>query len=275
MKKIILALLIFISGQVSVIAQESPQAMIVFDASGSMWGQIDGTPKINIAKDALSNVITEWDETIHLGLMTYGHRRKGDCDDIQVLFPIGVVDKRATLSTVKKINPKGKTPISRSIRMAAEQLRYTEEKATVVLISDGKEDQDCDPSMVKTYSWDYAVGNFQDVSFAGYHNWRLPTIKELSTLIHCSNKLPQHLSRLEGCDAQWKIQGKSTKPTLNHRVFPNAPAQRYWSSSPFYDNKDYAKAVCFYSGHVEELYKHHNLSVRLVRNTTSQENYLR
>jgi Ca-activated chloride channel family protein len=43
------------------------------------------------------------------------------------------------------IQPKGKTPISRSLRRAADALRYTEEKATIILISDGKETCDPDP----------------------------------------------------------------------------------------------------------------------------------
>ncbi|WP_022951323.1 vWA domain-containing protein [Leucothrix mucor] len=117
----------------------------MFDASGSMWGQIDGAAKIDIAKEALSNVVSQWDENTHLGLIAYGHRKKGDCNDIETLLPVGPVDKQGMLSTVRKIQPKGKTPISRAIKMAAEELRYTEEKATVILISDGKENCDADP----------------------------------------------------------------------------------------------------------------------------------
>jgi hypothetical protein len=59
--------------------------------------------------------------------------------------PIGQLNKNNMISKVKAIKPKGKTPISRSIKKAAEGLRYTEEKATVILISDGKETCDADP----------------------------------------------------------------------------------------------------------------------------------
>jgi hypothetical protein len=37
------------------------------------------------------------------------------------------------------------TPISAAVRMAAEQLRYTEQKATVILVSDGEETCNADP----------------------------------------------------------------------------------------------------------------------------------
>ncbi|HIQ14422.1 MAG TPA: VWA domain-containing protein, partial [Leucothrix sp.] len=145
MKKLISILFVLLFIPQLVVAQDNPQAMIVFDASGSMWGQIDGKAKITIAKKALNKVVTDWDENVHLGLIAYGHRKKGDCNDIQILSPIGKVNRSGMISKVKKIKPKGKTPISRSIKKAAEALKYTEEKATVILISDGKETCDADP----------------------------------------------------------------------------------------------------------------------------------
>ncbi len=140
MKKLILSTLLMAGA-----ASAADQAMIVFDASGSMWGRVDGKEKITIAKDALKQVVGQWNPKTQLGLMAYGHRTKGDCSDIEVLVPIGGFDKQVLLSQVKGISPKGKTPISRSLKQAANSLRYTEDKATVILISDGKETCDADP----------------------------------------------------------------------------------------------------------------------------------
>jgi len=120
------------------------RAIIIFDASGSMWGQINGVPKITIAKDALKSVVKGWNENSELGLMAYGHRRKGDCSDIQTLVPTAKIDKNRIINAVMNISPKGKTPISRSLKKAANELKYTEDRATVILISDGKET--CDPN---------------------------------------------------------------------------------------------------------------------------------
>ena len=144
MKKLLSVIFALFFIQFSAIAQED-NAMIVFDASGSMWGQVGGKPKISIAKKALEKVVTDWNEDIHLGFIAYGHRKKGDCNDIQILTPIGEVNRKDLISKVKKIQPKGKTPISRSLKKAAEALKFTEEKATVILISDGKETCDADP----------------------------------------------------------------------------------------------------------------------------------
>lgn len=41
------------------------------------------------------------------------------------------------------MNPKGKTPISRSVRLAAERIKQMEDETTIILVSDGKEP--CDP----------------------------------------------------------------------------------------------------------------------------------
>lgn len=124
--------------------QQAPRTMLVLDASGSMWGQIDGKTKIAIAREAVGTMLDGW-RGGELGLMAYGHRRKGDCADIEVLQAIGPSNAAGIRKQVDALNPKGMTPITASVRMAAEQLRYTEQKATVILVSDGEETCNADP----------------------------------------------------------------------------------------------------------------------------------
>ena len=145
MKRVLSFILLFIAFTATIVASNSARAVIIFDASGSMWGQINGVPKINIAKDALEKVVKSWNPNIELGLTVYGHRRKGDCNDIESVVPVGEVDKGRIVKNVMAISPKGKTPISRSLKRAADELKYTEDKTTVILISDGKETCDLDP----------------------------------------------------------------------------------------------------------------------------------
>ena len=146
MKKLILLVVLMLGTLLNYsYAEDNPRAVIIFDASGSMWGQINGVTKLEIARDALKNVVTEWNPSVELGLTVYGHRKKGDCNDIETVIPAGKVDKNKVIRTVMDIQPKGKTPISRSLRKVADELKYTEEKATIILISDGKETCDPDP----------------------------------------------------------------------------------------------------------------------------------
>ncbi|MCP4897081.1 MAG: VWA domain-containing protein, partial [bacterium] len=129
-------------------AQESAEPttiVLVLDASGSMWGQIDGVAKIQIAKQTLLTIITDLPDDAEVGLILYGHRKKGDCDDVELVASIGRIDKAGLKQKVQAINPKGKTPITRSIQEAGEALRTIEGAATVVLVSDGEETCDADP----------------------------------------------------------------------------------------------------------------------------------
>ena len=49
--------------------------MVVYDASGSMWGQIEGVTKIEIAREVLGDLVNQWPDETNLGLVAYGHRR--------------------------------------------------------------------------------------------------------------------------------------------------------------------------------------------------------
>lgn len=121
------------------------RAIIVLDASGSMWGQIDGKTKIEIARDTLSEVLATLPDTLDLGLIAYGHREKGACADIEEIVVPAPGTRADIAAAVKSLNPKGKTPIADSVKMAAESLRFTEEKATVIVVTDGIETCNADP----------------------------------------------------------------------------------------------------------------------------------
>uniref|UniRef100_UPI00260EB2BF vWA domain-containing protein n=1 Tax=uncultured Halomonas sp. TaxID=173971 RepID=UPI00260EB2BF len=126
-------------------ASTAEDIVIVYDASGSMWGQIDGTSKIEIARDVMAELVNGWDADTHLGLVAYGHRRQGDCRDIETLVEPGPLDKTSFIDTVNEIQPVGKTPISASVQHAADLLSYRDTPSTVVLISDGVETCNADP----------------------------------------------------------------------------------------------------------------------------------
>jgi Mg-chelatase subunit ChlD len=124
------------------IAQDS--AIVVFDGSGSMNKKIDGKPKFEIAQEVIGNLLKDWNEDIKLGLMVYGHRSKS-CDDIEMVIPVGTANSKQFTDAIKKINPKGETPIAESLKQAAEKLNYIESPTTVILISDGEESCNADP----------------------------------------------------------------------------------------------------------------------------------
>lgn len=121
------------------LAQANPAAILVLDGSGSMWGQIDGVAKITIAQEVMGELMTTLPADLDLGLTVYGHRRKGDCSDIQTLVMPGPDTRAAITSAVNGIKPKGKTPMADAVVAAAQALRHHENAATVILVSDGIE----------------------------------------------------------------------------------------------------------------------------------------
>ena len=54
------------------------------------------------------------------------------------------------IGAAMSLNPRGKTPLSDAVRQAATELKYTEDNATVVLITDGIETCEADPCALAT-----------------------------------------------------------------------------------------------------------------------------
>ncbi len=127
------------------LAEIRPTLVFILDGSGSMWGRIQGRPKIVIAKKVLSDMIAEIGEDTDIGLVSYGHRREADCGDVEVLVPPGRADRELFLKRLAGLNPRGKTPISRAVRETVELVRESAGPVTLVLVSDGKETCGGDP----------------------------------------------------------------------------------------------------------------------------------
>jgi Ca-activated chloride channel family protein len=138
--------LVLAVGVSAAIADE--RAIIVLDASGSMWGQINGEPKISIARKVLGDVLNKVPKDVSLGLMAYGHREKGSCSDIELLIAPAPSAAAEIEGTAKALSPKGKTPLSEAVRQAAATLKHDEQKATVILITDGLETCNADPCAI-------------------------------------------------------------------------------------------------------------------------------
>jgi len=119
-------------------------AILILDASGSMWGQIEGVNKIVIAKDVVEGLVRQLPEGQRLGFVAYGHRRKGDCADIETLADVGAA-REDVIAQLRALSPRGMTPLTDSVRHAAETLDYERNAARVILVSDGLETCDADP----------------------------------------------------------------------------------------------------------------------------------
>ncbi len=126
-------------------ASAQSNIMFILDGSNSMWGQVDGVAKIETAKKALSELLLDLPAGTRAGLMAYGHTKKEDCTDVQVLAAIGSTDAKGLARMLQGIVPKGKTPITVALEKSFHQFSSLEQSNAVVLVSDGIETCGGDP----------------------------------------------------------------------------------------------------------------------------------
>lgn len=118
-------------------------AMIVFDASGSMSGNQtlgipNSRPRIDEARSALAQVLPSAASFRRVGLVTFGPGPYNQCNVSLDLKPTpNAAD--FIMSTVNALAPAGKTPLTSGVEAAAEALDFRRKPGVVVVITDGEE----------------------------------------------------------------------------------------------------------------------------------------
>ncbi|NIO41319.1 MAG: VWA domain-containing protein [Burkholderiales bacterium] len=125
-----------------------PQVALILDASNSMWGQIAGGRKIDLAKKALTSLIQDLPANSQVSLRVYGHRQPKelkDCQDSTLLVPVGPLNKAKLIEQVQAITPRGMTPLAYSLKQVLSDIGNAPGEKLVILVSDGKESCGGDP----------------------------------------------------------------------------------------------------------------------------------
>ena len=146
-----LLLLALLPPQAAKGAPDNPPGVLIIDGSGSMWGRINQREKIVIARQELARKIDLLRDRIDLGVMSYGHRRRRDCRDIEMIVSISPIDPKIHTQAIKRLLPRGKTPVSSALEQAATALAASKsrsaskERSHIVLVADGVENCRRDP----------------------------------------------------------------------------------------------------------------------------------
>ena len=101
----------------------------------------------------------------------------------------------------------------------------------------------CTEGTAAIFTWADALIRARDSTHAGYTDWRLPNVKELSSI----------------------VEERCYDPAINLAVFPNTPSSYFWSASPNGYSSGYAWVVSFSNGYANDYNRSSYNRVRLVR----------
>jgi Ca-activated chloride channel family protein len=117
-------------------------AMIVFDASGSMTGMGFGEKtvrRIEQVQHALARVLPEIAPMRNLGLIVFGPGGRQSCENVDLRLRPGPNSAARIMSEVDGLQPYGQTPLTGAVGAAAEALDFSKRPAVIVLLTDGEE----------------------------------------------------------------------------------------------------------------------------------------
>src|SRR6185437_1933493 len=118
-------------------------AMLVFDASGSMAGNLNQgiattIPRIDEVRSALAKVLPSVTRFRRIGLITYGPGPYQQCNVQLALKPTPDAASRI-MQEVNALTPAGKTPLTVAVEQAAQVLDYEKKPGLIVVLTDGEE----------------------------------------------------------------------------------------------------------------------------------------
>lgn len=129
--------------------------MILLDSSGSMADKVKGGVKMDLAKKAVKEFVSNMPEGANVSLVVYGHKgsnagadKKVSCGSTEEIYPLGAYDGKTFQSSLNKFKPTGWTPLAGSMRLAQEKLAShtgSNVQNIVYVVSDGVETCDGDP----------------------------------------------------------------------------------------------------------------------------------
>lgn len=136
---------------------------IILDASGSMLQRLGGERRIAIARDTLTTLLQDTlPAGVGFALRVFGHREAGSCrTDLEM--PLAPLDPVRAAGVVRGIDAMNlaKTPLGRSIALAARDLDGVTGQRVLVVVTDGEETCDGDPAAalqrLRDLGWDIRV----------------------------------------------------------------------------------------------------------------------
>jgi Ca-activated chloride channel family protein len=129
--------------------------LVALDASGSMAGRVRGKMKMNVAKSAIAQFVSNLPQNAKVGLTVFGHQGSNQavdkavsCAGIETIYPLAQLDNLQFTQAVNSFQPTGFTPLATTLEQVNASLSTydsTTNQNVVYLVSDGIETCDGDP----------------------------------------------------------------------------------------------------------------------------------
>lgn len=117
-------------------------AMLVFDASGSMaemgYNGLDH-PRITEARIAMREALPDITPIRRVGLVVYGPGNTETCSHVDLRLPPRPDAADEIIAEIDALVPDGNTALTEAVQYAADALDARNKPATIVLVTDGKE----------------------------------------------------------------------------------------------------------------------------------------
>ncbi|MFN0058184.1 MAG: vWA domain-containing protein [Planctomycetota bacterium] len=121
--------------------------VVVLDASGSMREKMSGqsTSRMQIAQQALSEVLRTLPPTAHIGVLVFsGVETSGESMREHWVYPLGPIDAERLNAAIRRVKPAGNTPLGEYMKIGADELlkRRTAQRGfgsfRLLVVSDGE-----------------------------------------------------------------------------------------------------------------------------------------
>ena len=135
-------------------ALSDENVIVILDSSGSMAEKTYLEEKIDVAKKAVSDFLTQMPQTVNTGLVVYGHKGSNStadkslsCNGIEEVVKLGTNNNSKVIAAINSFSPRGWTPIAGSLDFAKDifSQKNPNDKNYLILVSDGVESCDGDP----------------------------------------------------------------------------------------------------------------------------------
>src|SRR5437870_196262 len=119
---------------------------LIIDYSGSMNVVMKNrVSKVAATKKCIGDLIDKLPDYLNVAVIVYGTDRKRECEDLDVIQPLGPMDKAALKSKIDSFSATGRTPLATSLTKAGIELKKAKGVSAITVLTDGADSCHGDP----------------------------------------------------------------------------------------------------------------------------------